>query len=196
MRFASLSLAAFVFLLAGCTSNSGDDTHELRVDAFSDLLLFLKSNSTKQGDTLVVNVVPAPLPVPSGWGANDTLILYKKGEDLTANLPTHTIDTLQVIIGLGIPNYKYVLYASDARPASPLSCSIDNRGKKFVKAAVHDTSDVFQERLHDGTKGYYRLIDTTETVTEFPCDFYLGAGYYVNYGGTNIRYYGDIIIRY
>lgn len=197
MKFLSLYLTALVLLLAGCMNDSGGGKHEIRIDAFSDYLLYLRSNSAKQGDTLVVNVIAPPLPIPIGWGENDTLILYKKGYDSTAGLPAHGIDTVPPFyVAIGDVIHKSVLYASDARPESPLSCRIDNRGKKFVRETAYDTGDVFEERLHDGTVEYYRLIDTAEAIINFPCSFYLGKGYYVNYSGTNIRYYGDIIIQY
>ena len=193
MKFLSMLFAMLAFLLAACVNDSSKDAHEIKVDAFSDYLLYMRSNSTKQGDTLVVQVFASTLPLPIGMGDADTLILYKKGYDLTASLPSHVISASQIISPAAV-NYSHVFYASDAHPAVP-SCSIDNRGKKFVKDSVYDTSDVFQEHLYDGTKGYYRLIDTVEAVAEFPCSFYLGKGYYMNYSATNIHYYGDIIIK-
>jgi len=201
MKYLTLSFVFLVLLLGGCLSSSDDKT-EVRVDAFSDFLLFMRSNSAKQGDTLVVKMVADPLPLPIGMGESDTLILYKKGFDLTASLPAHIIDT-QPIHSVYSVVYKYTYYAADAHPATPVSCSIDNHGKKFLKEPAYDTSDVFQERPHNGTRGYYRLVDTTEAVTALSCAFYSKLGYYVEYGKLNSNlavplphYYGDIIIKY
>ena len=163
-----LSLVSFValalLLLTGCVNDSSKDTHEIKIDVFSDFWLSIKNNAaTLKGDTATIHLSS------DSAGKYETYILRDSSLDLTASLPAHVIDTSVGKLLPGEIHDKLTLYTLPA--SGSITCSIDNLGKKWVMDSTSAAGAVFQH----GAKGFYHLVDTTRTVSSFTCILFGGS---------------------